>query len=60
MAEKWGLCPICGEGELGHHLDNVAWAEAYLHAKWHLDESSRIATIDMGRKLGAGAVPPSW
>jgi len=31
----------------------VAWAEAYLHTKWHLDPSSRLATIDMVRKLGA-------
>ena len=32
---------------------NVAWADAYLRTKWHLDPSSRLATIDMGRKLGA-------
>jgi len=24
----------------------------YLHAKWHLDASNRLATIEMGRKLG--------
>jgi len=37
----------------------VAWAEAYLHdTKWHLDPSSRLATIDMGRKLGA--LPLFW
>jgi len=29
----------------------VAWAEAYLHTKWHLDPSSRVATTDMGQKL---------
>ena len=34
----------------------VAWAEAYLRAKWHLDPSSRLATIDMCRKL-EGALP---
>ena len=33
----------------------MAWAEAYLHAKCHLDLSSRLATIDMGRKLGGCA-----
>jgi len=27
---------------------NVAWAEAYLPAKWHLDTSGRLATTDMG------------
>jgi len=31
----------------------VAWAEAYLRTKWHLDSFNRLATIDMGRKLGA-------
>ena len=35
----------------------VAWAEAYLHTKWHLDASSRLATIEMGRKLGGGLHP---
>jgi len=27
----------------------VAWDEAYLRTKWHLDQSSRFATTDMGR-----------
>jgi len=31
---------------------NVAWAEAYLRTQWHHDPSSRLTTIDMGRKLG--------
>jgi len=31
---------------------NVAWADAYLRTKRHLDPSSRLATIDMGRKVG--------
>jgi len=35
---------------------NVAWVETYLHTKGHLDPSSRFATIDMDRKVGA-AVP---
>ena len=30
----------------------VAWAETYLHTKWYLDASSRLATIKMGGKLG--------
>jgi len=33
-------------------LQNEAWAEAYLHTKCHLDTRSRLATIDIGRKLG--------
>jgi len=32
-------------------------AEAYLPTKWHLDASSRLAIIEMGRKLGA---PPPF
>jgi len=32
---------------------NVSWAEAYLHIKWHRDPSSRLATINIGRKVGA-------
>ena len=46
--------------------NTVAWAKAYLHTKWHLDASSRLATIKMGRKLvdsasllGRGAGSPS-
>jgi len=35
----------------------VAWDEAYLHTKWHLSPSSRLATADIGRKLGA---VPLW
>jgi len=30
----------------------VARAEAYLRIKWHLDPSSRLDTINMGRKVG--------
>jgi len=33
----------------------VAWAEAYLHTKWHLSPSSHLATTDTGRKLGGCA-----
>jgi len=35
---------------------NVTWAEAYNRTKWHLDLYSCLATIDLGRKVGA-AVP---
>jgi len=47
------VVPSFGEGELGTNLAQWAWAEAYLHTKWHLDQCRRLATIDMGRKLGA-------
>jgi len=41
----------------------MVWAEIYLHTRWHL--SSRLATRDMGQKLGGVGVPffwgaPSW
>jgi len=29
---------------------------AYLHTKWHLSLSSRLATTDMGRKFGAVSI----
>ena len=44
-AENWGLCPFLGECPTQY----VPWAEAYLRAKWHLDPSSRLAIMDMGR-----------
>jgi len=31
---------------------NVACAETYIRTKWHVDLSSRLATIDIGRKWG--------
>jgi len=36
---------------------NVAWAEVYFRTKWRLDPSSRLATIDVGQKLGGMGVP---
>ena len=32
--------------------NNVAWAEVYLRTKWHRGPSSRLATTEIGRKLG--------
>ena len=34
-----------GKGELGPHLTQCGQAEAYLHVKFHLDPSNRLATI---------------
>jgi len=48
-----GLCPFRG-GETGSP-SKVAWAKAYLHTKWHIDASSRLATIKMRRKFGGSA-----
>ena len=36
----------------------VHWAEAYLHAKYQLDPSTRLATVNVGRKFGGSA--PFW
>jgi len=40
--------------ELGPHLTQCGLHHGlYLPIKWHLDPSSRLATTDMGQKLGA-------
>ena len=51
------VCGLCTR-ELHPVCHSVIWAEVYLRTKWHLDPSSRLATIhvNMGHKLG-GAVP---
>ena len=52
LAEKWwGCAPFLGAVS-SVPIYNVAWAEAYLHTKWHLSPASRLATTDIGRKLG--------
>jgi len=38
------LCPF-GGGELGPYLTQCGRAEAYLHAKFHLDPSNCLATV---------------
>jgi len=45
-----GCAPFWGMGSIEH---KVAWAEAYLHIKWHLRPSSLLTTTDIGQKLGA-------
>ena len=47
IGRKWGCVPFGGAST------HVAWADAYLHTRWHLDPCSRLAIIDMGRKRGA-------
>jgi len=44
MGRNLGAVPFC-VGEVGPHLHNAARAAAYLHAKFHLDPSNRLATI---------------
>ena len=43
-ADNWGAVPLWG-GEAGSPSNNVARAEAYPHAKFHLDPSDRLATV---------------
>ena len=44
MGRKQGLlCPFPWR-ELGSR-HNVAWGEAYLRTKWHLDPTNRLATL---------------
>jgi len=56
MVRKLGAVPSFGEGRWIPIQHNVAWTEAHLDAKCHLDPSSHLATTDMGRKL-EGALP---
>jgi len=51
-----GLCLFFWVGELVLIEYKVAWAEAYLRNKRYLSPTSRLATTDICRKLGA-AVP---
>jgi len=53
-----GLRPLFGEG--ARSLSNTLSPEVqvYLHTKFHLDASSRLAAIEMGRELETGAPPP--
>jgi len=61
-----GGSALCSRGSWVFIEHKVAWAQSYLHTKCHIDPFSRLATMKMGRKLGAlspfwgrGAVSPS-
>jgi len=41
-----GLFPFFAKGELGPHLKQCGRAKAYLHAKFILESSNRLATTD--------------
>ena len=43
-------------GGAGSPSTQCRLAEAYRHTKWHLNQSSRLAATDMGRKLGGCAL----
>ena len=46
----WVFPFSCGSWFSVEH--KVAWAEYYLHTKWHLSPSSRLATTNIGRNWG--------
>ena len=62
MGQKFGGCCapsfFWGEGKLSHHVTQCRLGRGLPPYQVHLDPSSRLGTIDMGRKLGA--VPPFW
>jgi len=43
-------CPFRG-GSWVPVQHNVVWSEVYFHTKWRLHPFSRLATLNMGRKL---------
>ena len=57
-AKNCGAQPSFWEGELGPHLAQCGLERGPLPCQCHLDLTRRLATIDMGRKLGAP--PPFW
>jgi len=58
MGRKVGAAVSLFVGDLGPHLRQCPWAQAYLLTNLYSDASSHLAAIDMGRKVGA-AVPLS-
>jgi len=58
MGQKEGvLCPF-RVGNLGRRLTQCGLGRGlYFRIKWRLHLSSRLATIDMGQKLGGGNFP---
>ena len=47
-----GALSLFWEGKLSPNLAQCGLGRAYLHIKWH---TSRLATIDMGLKIGGSA-----
>ena len=47
-----GGCALCPGGSWVPIEHKVDWAQTYLHTKCHLSPSSRLATTEIGRKLG--------
>ena len=55
MGQKLGVggCAVFSGGSWVPIEHKVDWDETYLHTKWHLNASTRLATIKIGQKLGA-------
>jgi len=54
MGQKLGVgCAIFFWGSWAPIEQKVAWVEGYVHTKWHLSSSTRLATMNIGRNLGA-------
>ena len=61
MDRKVGaVVPFREEGELGPHLTQCRLGRGLPRTKWHLDQSSRLAKIDIGmdyRDAGKACAP---
>jgi len=54
----WGEGAVPLAGAAGFASNTMLPRPTYHRTKWHLDPCSRLATIDMGRKMGA--LSPFW
>jgi len=52
LAENWGLCPFRGGGAGSPSKTMSPMLRPIPPSKWYPDTYSRLATIDIGRKLG--------
>ena len=53
--KRWGGCyGCCARFAQSWDPSNTMWPEVYFRTKWRLNPSSRLATINMGQKLGGG------
>ena len=53
MGQKSGALPPFWGGGAGSHLAQCGLDRGlHLHAKWHFNPSSRLATINVGQKFG--------
>ena len=53
-----GCALLRAAGSPSNTVTHCGLHTSYLHIKWHLDPFSRLATIDVGRKVGGGLLWP--